>query len=498
MKNIFISLVMLTAGIVIGGLISKQFIVPDGSTKSLSTSKQVPLYWVAPMDKNFRRDGPGQSPMGMDLVPVYDEGNAGDEGTVTISHIIENNLGVKTGLVKKAQLVMPVETIGTVQFDESKILHEHSRVDGWIEVLNVTSAGDPVKKGQILYELYSPLLVNAQEEFLAALRSGNTNLIKASKSRLFSLGLNEKQVTKLKRLRKVDQLVKFFAKQDGVIINLNVRQGMYIKPSQEILSIGSLDSVWVLGEIFERQSYSVEQGQDVEIELNALPGKTWKGSLNYVYPQLDPNTRTLAIRVRIANNDHFLKPNMLANLRVLTVAQESTLSIPKQAIIKAGRYSRVVKALGDGKYKSVIVTAGFEGVIDGETEQRIQILNGLSSGDRVVTSAQFLIDSESNVEAELARLEEGDEVGELVFSAIINSTGKVNSVMHEKGVVNITHEPIPELNWPTMKMDFQVAESVDLGVIETGETIHFKLKKIGTSDYLIVGIGSDEGKPHQK
>jgi len=496
MKIFFTSLVMLTAGIVIGGLFSKQFNVSDESTKLLATSKPTPLYWVAPMDKNYRRDGPGQSPMGMDLVPFYDEGNAGDEGTVTISHIVENNLGVKTGLVKKAQLVMPVETIGTVHFDESKISHVHSRVDGWIEVLNVTAAGDPVKKGQTLYELYSPLLVNAQEEFLAALRSGNKNLIKASKSRLLSLGLNEKQVNKLKQLRKVDQRVKIFAKQDGVVIDLNVRQGMHIKPSTEILSIGSLDSVWVLGEIFERQSYSVEQGQDVEIELNAMPGKIWKGSLNYVYPQLDPKTRTLAIRVRIANYDHFLKPNMLANLRVLTVAQESSLSIPKQALIKAGRYSRVVKALGDGKYKSVIVKAGFEGVIGSETEQRIQIINGLSSGDRVVTSAQFLIDSESNIEAELARLEEEDEVGNIMFSPIINSTGKVNSVMHEKGVVNITHEPIPELDWPTMKMDFQVDEAVDLGAIKTGETIHFKLKKIGTSDYLIVGFGSEEGKLH--
>jgi len=371
MKNLLIAVLILVVGGVLGAKFGPALTGIAGvdggvsASDSSESTEQKPLYWVAPMDKNYRRDGPGQSPMGMDLVPVYEDGNAGEEGTVKISSVVENNLGVKTARVKNAQLTMPVETVGTVQFDESKISHIHSRVDGWIEVLNVSAAGDPVKKGQTLYELYSPALVNAQEEFLAALRSGNKNLIRASKSRLFSLGLDERQAKRLKKRRKVDQRVKVIAEQNGVIIDLKVRRGMHIKPATEVLSIGSLDSVWVLGEIFERQSYLVERGQDVEIELNAMPGKTWKGSLNYIYPQLDPKTRTLSVRVRIANADHFLKPNMLANLRVLSVAKEATLTIPKQALIKAGRYSRVVKALGEGKYKSVLVEAGFEGVLEG-------------------------------------------------------------------------------------------------------------------------------------
>jgi len=494
MRKVLNSLFNLTVGVVLGGFLSKQFNVLDDSTMSESISKTTPLYWVAPMDKNYRRDGPGQSPMGMDLVPVYEEDNAGDEGSVEISPVVENNLGVKTGLVKKSHLIMPVETVGMVQFNESKISHIHSRVDGWIEVLNVSAAGDPVKKGQTLYELYSPSLVNAQEEYLAALRSGNKNLISASKSRLFSLGLDEKQTARLERRRKVDQRVKISAEQDGVIIDLNVRQGMHIKPSTEVLSIGSLDSVWVLGEIFERQSYLVDQGQNVEIELNAMPGKTWKGSLNYIYPQLDPKTRTLSIRVLIENSDHFLKPNMLANMRVLSEAQEETLSIPKQALIKAGRHSRVVKSLGGGKYKSVLVEVGFEGVIDGEIEQRIQVLKGLTKDDKVVTSAQFLIDSESNIDAELARLEKEGEVEEKPSTNTVHTIGKVNKVMAEMKMINLTHEPIPEWDWPTMKMDFQVANTVDLSLIKTGETLQFEIKKTGDWDYLIVAIGSESKK----
>jgi len=498
MKIILASLVMLIVGVVLGSLFGDQFNVFDDSTMMEGNSDSSPLYWVAPMDKNYRREGPGQSPMGMDLVPVYEENNGGDEGTVKISSVVENNLGVKTGLVKSAQLIMPVETVGMVQFDESKITHIHSRVEGWIEVLNVSAAGDPVKKGQTLYELYSPSLVNAQEEFLAALRSGNKSLIRASKSRLFSLGLDDKQAKRLKKRRKVDQRIKILAEYDGVIIDLKVRQGMYIKPSTKVLSLGSLDSVWVLGEIFERQSYLVVQGQDVEIELNAMPGKIWKGSLDYVYPQLDPKTRTLTIRVQIANADHFLKPNMLASLRVLSMAQESTLTIPKQALIKAGRYSRVVKSLGDGKYKSALVEAGFEGVIDGliegETEQRIQIISGLVDGDRVVTSAQFLIDSESNIDAEMSRMSQsvnlssGNMEKTNTKGKIVRSRGIIENIVTKTGMINLSHEPIPELGWPEMNMDFSVSDHVRLDSLSVGEQISFELFVTPDNAYVIEKI----------
>jgi len=504
MKFILTSLAMLLVGLVLGSLYGERFNLSEGSfTKgSEAMSEQVPLYWVAPMDKNYQRDGPGQSPMGMDLVPVYE--NSGEEGSVKISPVVENNLGVKTALVSKAPLIMPVETVGAVQFDESKISHIHSRVEGWIEVLNVSAAGDPVKKGQTLYELYSPALVNAQEEYLAALRSDNKNLIRASKSRMMSLGLEEKQAKRLKQRRKVDQHVKVIAKHDGVVIDLKVRQGMHIKPSTEVLSIGTLDSVWILGEIFERQSYLVKTGQEVEIELNAMPGKIWKGALNYIYPQLDPKTRTLSIRIRIENPDHFLKPNMLANLRVLSRNEETSLSIPKQALIKAGNHTRVVKALGDGMYKSVLVQAGFEGIFLSpggnasdviELGSRIQILKGLNEGDRVVTSAQFLIDSESNIDAELARLEQGESpfgmknIDEASASNSVRTKGRVNKVM--AGMVNLTHDPIPEWDWPTMKMDFQVSESVDLNEIQEGDMIQFEVQKNKDFNYLIMAINKE-------
>jgi len=489
MKRILAFLIVFLLGGFLGMQFDMSLLPSNGGSSDMSGSSNMkekkPLYWVAPMDKNFRRDAPGLSPMGMDLVPFYDDGMSGeDEGTVKISAVVENNLGVKTALVSTEKLIMPVETVGTVQFDESKIVHVHSRVEGWIEVLNVSSSGDPVKKGQTLYELYSPVLVSAQEEYLAALRSGNKNIIKASKLRLLSLGLAKNQTRRLEKTKRVDQRVKVIAEHDGVVIELKVRKGMYIKPATKVLSIGSLDAVWVLGEIFERQSYLVEKGQEVEIELNAMPGKKWQGILNYIYPQLDPKTRTLSIRVLIENMDHFLKPNMLANLRVLSDMQKDAgsvpLSIPRQALIKAGRHARVVKALGGGKYKSVLVEAGFEGVLADSQSEQIQILKGLSKGDRVVTSAQFLIDSESNIDAELARMEEAGMSDDWV-----RAIGKITALMLEMNSVTISHEPIPEWGWPVMDMAFEVKENVKHADLKVGDEIMFAVKKRDDGEYEV-------------
>ena len=411
MKIIISIIIAFLAG---GWLGANYFQEPASQTSSeAAPAEKKPLYWVAPMDKNYRRDGPGLSPMGMELVPVYaDEADIAEaEGDVLISAAVENNLGVKTGRVNFSKLSQHIRTIGTVQFDESKIQHIHSRVEGWIEVLNIASSGDAIRKGQILYEIYSPALVNAQEEFLAALRSNNQNLISASKSRLMALGLSSAQVRSLEEKRKVDQRVKVRAEMDGVVIALNIRQGMFIKPATEVLSVGSLDSVWILGEVFERQAYLVQEGQIASIQVNAMPDRQWQGAVSYIYPELDKQTRTLRVRIDLPNTDHLLKPNMLANLTIVSTSAEPVLNIPRQAVIKDNHKTRVVKALGNGRFQSVLVEVGAEGYVYDDpslSEARIQILSGLAEGDKVVTSAQFLIDSESNIEAELGRMESMD------------------------------------------------------------------------------------------
>lgn len=497
MKNVILIVVTFALGLLAG----KQFLSggSSGSDMATESGEDKPLYWVAPMDKNYRRDGPGQSPMGMDLVPVYEEdASGGDDNSIKVSPVVENNLGVKVAYVTTDKLFMPINTVGTVQFDESRITHVHSRVEGWIERLGVAASGDRVSKGQTLFELYSPALVSAQEEYLAAFRSGNKNLTKASQSRLYALGITSQQVKDLEKRRKVEQTISVVAEKDGIVIDLNVRKGMYIKPATEVMSFGSLDSVWVLGEVFERQAYLVKQGQTVEAELSAMPGKVWQGSVNYIYPELDVKTRTLAVRIRLSNDDHALKPNMLMSLNILGEAANESLSIPRQAVIKAGHHNRVVKSLGDGRYQSVLVEAGLEGESRSETEHglstesRIQITKGLSEGDLVVTSAQFLIDSESNIDAELLRMEEPMEPeSQAEPTNKVITSGKVHKVMDQMGMVSITHDPIPEWDWPTMKMDFPVGNSVALADLKAGETIQFELEKTGDWDYLITAVGED-------
>lgn len=499
MKNLLLLVVVFSVGLVAGGFLLGGVIAKQDKSTGSETDEPQPLYWVAPMDKNYRRDGPGLSPMGMDLVPVYEEDvSGGDDNSIKISAAVENNLGVNVSRVTKEKLTMPVDTVATVAFDESLISHEHSRVEGWIEGLGVAASGDRVSKGQTLYELYSPALVSAQEEYLAAVRSGNRNIIKASASRLYALGLTPTHVKTLAKRGHAKRTISVLAKNDGIVLALNVRKGMYIKPATEILSLASLDSVWVMGEVFERQANLVAQGQAVEVEIASMPGRRWRGFVNYLSPQLDKNTRTLAIRVRLANQDHALKPNMLAKLSVLGEASEETLSIPAQALIKAEHHQRVVKSLGEGRYQSVMVVAGLEGERRRDTEagqvieRRIQILKGLNEGESVVTAAQFLIDSESNIDAELLRMEApGNRAEPVESSNRVMTSGKIHKVSDVMGIVNITHEAIPAWDWPIMTMDFSIAETLELSDFKAGESIQFELEKTASGDFQITAIGDE-------
>lgn len=442
--------------------------------------KREPLYWVAPMDPNYRRDKPGKSPMGMDLVPVYEEDDKGGaEGSVKISPMVVNNLGVRVAGVQSGPLAMPIKTVGYVAFDEERLLHIHGRVDGWIERLYASSEGDSVRKGQTLYELFSPTLVNAQEEFLAVSRSGSQQLKEASRLRLLSLGLSESQINALERRGRVDQRIKIAAEQDGIVNQLNVRQGMYVKPATEIMSIGSLDTVWVIAEVFERQANWVRPGQRVEMYVAAMPGELWEGKVDYLYPVLDSKTRTLRVRLRFPNPKLLLKPNMYADITIFAEVSEDTLSIPSEALIRGERFNRVVVRLDEGVFKSKIVSTGQE------AGGRVQILEGLVAGDRVVTSAQFLIDSESNIDAELARMEARDGEAE---AAVVTATGTIREVFSDKAMLNIDHEPIDVLGWPAMRMDFKVAQTVDVDSLQSGQTIDFELSKQGESGYVVTAV----------
>jgi len=359
------------------------------------------LYWVAPMDPNYRRDKPGKSPMGMDLVPVYADA-AGDVGTVRIDPAMLQNLGVRTARVERGKLWRQINTVGYVAFDERKLSHVHLRTDGWIEKLNVKSDGEQVRKGDVLFELYSRELVSAQEEYIQALRGSNDYLKRASRERLEALGISGAQVRQIARDRRASQRVRILASQDGVVDGLNVREGMYVKPATEVLTLADLSSVWLLVDVFERQSDWVAVGLPAEVRLGYLPGRVWAGEVEFVYPTIDPKTRTLQARLRFDNPDEALKPDMYANVRIYAGPKEDVLSIPREALIKTGKAQRVIVALPEGRFRAQEVIAGLE------SGDFVEIISGLNVGDKVVTSGQFLIDSEASLRASFSRMK-GDD-----------------------------------------------------------------------------------------
>jgi Cu(I)/Ag(I) efflux system membrane fusion protein len=363
------------------------------------------LYWVAPMDANYRRDKPGKSPMGMELVPVYANAS-GDSGNVIIAAEVIQNLGVRTATVKRSALQRVIDTVGYVEYDETKVSHIHLRTEGWIEQLVAHSEGERISKGEQLLALYSPELVNAQEEFVQALALGNNTLMRASRERLVALGIPADQVKQLEKTRKVRQNIAIYSPQDGVVSKLMVRHGMYVTPKTQVMSLADLSSVWLIAEVFESQADWVKVGQSAEVHLAFLPGRIWEGTVEYIYPSLDAHTRTLKARLRFDNPDEALKPNMYANVRIFGGAREDTIVIPVEALIRTGRETRVVMALGEGRFASRTVTAGIE------SGDQVEIIAGLEPGEEVVTSGQFLIDSEASLKASMTRMQASDNADE--------------------------------------------------------------------------------------
>ena len=396
MKRTLFVIAAVAAALVTGLLIGRGMAPPVESDES--GAREI-LYWVAPMDPNFRRDEPGKSPMGMDLVPVYADEASEEPGTVMIDPTLVNNLGVRTAAAERGTLARRIDTVGYIGYDEDTLQHVHTRVDGWIEKLAATASGDPIRKGQLLFELYSPTLVNAQQEYLAALASNNEGLRSASRDRLVALGVTAAGIERLERERKANQRVRVVAESDGVIAHLGVREGMFVTPATEVMSIAQLDKVWVVAEVFERQAAWVEPGQSATVELDFLPGMTLEGTVDYVTPELDPTTRTLRVRLRFDNEGARLLPNMFARVTIAGSPINNIVHVPREAVVRDGTSNRVVIDHGNGVFESRKVLVGIE------SGDRVAIRRGLDEGERVVVSAQFLIDSESNIGSALGRLE---------------------------------------------------------------------------------------------
>ena len=361
-----------------------------------------PIYYRHPHDPNRTSPVPKQDEMGMDYVPVYADA-AGPE--VRISPAVVNNLGVRTAAAEMASPERRAATVGYVSFDERRMQQVQPRAEGWIEGLAVRAVGETVEKGQLLFTLYSPMLESAQQEYLDAQRIGNRDLVDASRERLRALGLDAGAPERLARAGRASGRVPFHAPIGGVVTELAVREGAMVSPNMMVLTITGLGSLWVIAQVPESQSGWVRPGTAAEITLPSLPGEQLTGRVDYVYPELDMETRTLRARIVLDGAGSGLRPNMLANVALVGEAGPPAVMIPRNALIRGGGEERVVVALGEGRFVPRRVVAG------AESGDRVVIREGLADGEQVVIAGQFLIDSEANLRSGLGRLGEEEQGG---------------------------------------------------------------------------------------
>ncbi|WP_017445015.1 efflux RND transporter periplasmic adaptor subunit [Gayadomonas joobiniege] len=483
MPNKIAILLWVTLGGLIGAGLVGSFVTEKSSEKSVveNHKTQEPLYWVAPMDDNYRRDKPGKSPMGMDLIPVYKnepEHNKAEQGIINIAPHVVNNLGVRTASVKWALMDSEINTIGFLQSDQDNLVHMHPRVSGWIEKLYVQAVGDPVKKGQAVYTLYSPQLVNAQEELLIALKRENSALIQAAENRLTALKLPDSVIQNLKKSKQIKQEITFYAPQAGVVNQLNIREGFYVEPGNTLLSIANLEQVWLEAEVFARDAALIQTGLPIEMKLDYFPNQKWLGKIDYIYPDLNLKNRTLRIRAKFANKNLQLKPNMFARVRIKTQANEKKLLVPTEAVIRTGMQDRVVLALGNGQFKSVAVTLGQI------NPTYTEILSGLAVNDLVVTSAQFLLDSESSKDLAFQRISVDSNLAHSVHDSRLQTEqtsnypsatvlGRINQVDKKTRVFNISREAIKKWHRAAATMDFIAADQIAIDEFQVGDEVRF-------------------------
>lgn len=470
------------------------FLLLADEAPTATTTDEKPLYWVAPMDPNYRRDKPGKSPMGMALVPVYDKSGTDKPGTVTIDATMTQNLGVRTTEVRRDTLNTSLTGTGIVRYNPETLVQISPRVEGWVEELFVAADGEYVEKGEPLYSLYSPELVNAQEELILALNRSNKSLQEAALRRLSALQVSDEFIARLRKSKRVQRAVVITAPQTGFVRNLMILSGAHVKPSNPMMTIANLDDVWVDVELLERQAALVRVGMDATMLLTDGSNHSRAGRVEYVYPTVDPKTRSIKIQLRFPNSDHLIKPNMFVTVSLSDIALQDSLLVPREALIRTAKQTRVVLALGEGKFRSVEVEVGR---IAGDTAQ---IISGLNEGDSVVTSAQFLIDSESNKSAEMSRMSETDAVGMGEMEAKTNpdevwTTASVTKVMPEMGMVELSHEPIEAWDWPAMTMSFNAVPEANINQLKVGDRIHAQLAEGEDSGYRMLDWRAQDDPP---
>lgn len=393
-----------------GGHAEKKIAAPEADP---AKKERKILYWHDPMLPDFRSDKPGKSPMNMDLIPKYAEDDEADaKGTVRINPAAVQNIGVRTDVARKKTLSKTIRTVGVVTYDERKLSKIQSKVPGWVEKLYVNATGFKVVRDTILLELYSPDLVTTQEEYLLALSyrdslkesssesvvKGGEQLLASALRRLELLDVPRHQIEELTAGRKVKKTLHIHSPVEGVVVKKDVIQGMYIEPNMTLYEIADLSTVWVNADIFEYEIPYVREGQHAVMTLGSIPGREFEGRITYIYPYLDPQSRSVKVRFEFPNPKLALKPEMYGDVTIHSGDTRSVVAIPGEAILRTGLSALVFVDRGEGRFEPREVKTGMQS--EGFTE----IISGVEDGEKVVVSAQFLIDSESKLREAVGKM----------------------------------------------------------------------------------------------
>jgi Cu(I)/Ag(I) efflux system membrane fusion protein len=370
------------------------------------------LFYRSPMNPAITSPVPAKDSMGMDYLPVYADADAA--GTVKIDAITVQNMGVRTAIAKKSILSHVVRAVGRVDYDEERIVRLHPKTEGWIESLRVNKTGQRVRKNDDLLSIYSPHHVASLQEYLLALeglkvlqkspiediRRGAEELVKSSRERLKLLDIPAHQLHDLDNIHSIERGLHIHTPADGVVINIGAREGQYVTQETELYMIADLSKVWVYAEIYEYELPWVKVGDAVEMQLAGVPGRIFKGYLAFIYPYAEAKTRTIKVRLVFDNAEWLLKPDMFADVTIHASTQVEAVVIPSEAVVRSGAKTQVFVVRGAGKFEPRQITTGLSSNGD------IAVLDGVKAGEEVVTSAQFLIDSESRLHEATAKMME--------------------------------------------------------------------------------------------
>lgn len=491
MSRVQLSIIAVAAALVIGGsafYLGRSTAGPHDTSQAAASAaaasaagERKVLYWHDPMVPGQRFDKPGKSPfMDMQLQPVYAD-EASDSG-VKVSPEVQQNLGIRTAVVKKAEVSVSFDAVGAVQFDERLNVAVQTRTAGYLERLNVRAPMERVAKGQALGTVFAPEWLGPLNEIIALKRSGaSAELVAAARERTRAMSIPADLVRQAEEGGAPQARYTLFSPASGVVAELGVREGVAVSPGMTLFRIAGLEKVWAVAEVPEAQAVRLIRGQKVTAALQADPSQTFSGTMQEILPQVNAATRTLQARFEVDNKGGKLVPGMLLRLQVAGPTS-SRLVVPAEAIIRTGTRAVAIVRKDSGAFEPREVKLG------ADLGDQLEVVEGLAEGDQVVASGQFLVDSEARLRSVLGSLSAAQPASVPASAAAPSSftaQGKVDGV--DADSMTISHGPIAELKWPAMTMPFNKPGPTAFADVKAGDTVHFEFKKKG-DEYELVSV----------